>query len=437
METKTSHKKKTQHKSSDYRVKAGALQFTMYIVVVIALLLATFTILVHTQNVFKQQTNQTIETINNANNGMHYALLNTLKLNDTILVNLPDQTNQSLKVHCNYWGLLEKVTVVSNKTNKTFKKIALIGAKPMGSNRTALYMEDHNRPLVLVGNTKIQGTAYLPKQGVRTGNISGHAYYGSQLIYGQTRTSSALPKLEDQVLKQIKHIPEYYRTLEPDQFIELKAQSRYANSFKKPLEIIYKKDPINLSGVSLTGHIIIQSATKINVDATANLKDVVLVAPTIELKSNVKGRFQAIATKAITVGAHSYLEYPSALVLKEEPILIETHSLKTIETPLIHLKKGAKLKGSIVYLGTTKNYDPQVLVEENATVTGEIYSNKNIELLGSVHGSVYTSGFVASQSGSVYQNHIYNGTIATNKLVAEYVGLVFENSKKGISKWLY
>ena len=171
-----------------FKVRAGALQLTMFIVVVIALLLAAIIILMHTHKTFKVQTDFVIETINNTDKGINYTLQNKLQLNDTILVNLQDEAYKTLKVHRDFWGVFEKVTAVSNIKNKTFKKIALVGASLPNINRTALYLEEQNRPLVVVGNTKIQGDAYLPRQGVRTGNISGHSYYGNQLVYGTVKT---------------------------------------------------------------------------------------------------------------------------------------------------------------------------------------------------------------------------------------------------------
>ncbi len=421
----------------NYRVKAGALQLTTFIVVVIALLLSTFIILLHTHKTFKVQTGFVIETINNTDKGINHALQHKLQLNDTVLVNLQDEAYKTLKVHRGFWGVFEKVIAVSNIKNKTFKKIALTGASQPNVNRTALYLEEQNRPLVVVGNTRIQGGVYLPKQGVRTGNISGHSYYGNRLIYGNAKTSQSLPKLQKETLNQIATINKVYRNIDENQFLDLSIKRTYLNSFYKPLQVIYSRETIVLSEVSLTGHILVQSEARIIVDATSNLKDVVIVAPIIQIKNNVEGVFQAFATKEITIGNNCKLNYPTALVLKEKMQTNSHEATNHKETPLIKIKKGSKIKGSVIFLGTTKNYKAQILIDEKATIIGEVYCNRNLELLGSISGSVFTSGFVANQSGSVYQNHIYNGTIIVNNLAEEYVGLPFENSKKDVAKWLY
>ncbi len=416
------------------KLKAGALQFTMFVVVVIALLLAAFVILVHTYKTFKIQTSFAIETINNTDKGIHYILNNKLPLQDSISLNINDEAYKTIKVHRDFWGVFEKATSISKIKHKVFKKIALVGGAQLEKERTALYLEDKNKPLVLVGNTKIKGITYLPKQGVRTGNISGHSYYDSQLIYGQTKTSDKLPKLHSETIKHIKNITKTYKNVDSNQFIKLNKNKTHQNSFYKPIQIIYSLTDIHLSEASLIGHILVQSETKIIVDASSNLKDVILIAPKIEIKNHVKSTFQAFATKEIIVGKQCDLKYPSTLILYETPSVSQKNNK---ENPSITIDKNSEINGAIIYNGHSKSYKSHLFIGENTTLIGEVYCNQNLELLGKVYGSIYTAGFAANQSGSVYQNHIYNGTINVNNLPEEYIGLPFENSKKNIAKWLY
>lgn len=420
-----------------HKIKAGALQLTMFMVVVISLMLAAFIILVDTHKSFNIQTDFVLETIDNANKGIDYALQNDVNLNDTLAINLDDQDFKTLNVHRDYWGLFEKVMATSQIKSNSFRKIALVGASQPDKDRMALYIEDQNRPLVVVGNTKIQGMAYVPEQGVRTGNISGHSYYGNQLIYGETRNSGVLPDLVDETLEQIQAIFNSMEHVDSNQLLNGSKVKIHQNSFFSPLQVLYSQTDITLSEVSLTGHIMVYSETKIIVDASAKLKDVILIAPVIEVKAESKGTLQAFATKAITIGENSNFDYPSAFVLMEEKKITQPEENIADETPLVKLGKGTNIKGVIAYLGGSKNYMAQVFVDEDVMVTGEIYCNKNLELLGTVHGSVITSGFVANQSGSSYQNHLYNATISVDDLAQEYIGLSFENSKKGVIKWLY
>jgi len=420
------------------KINAGALQLTMFIVIVIALLLASIILLIDTHKRFNLQTGFVIEAIENANKGIDYALENDLSSKDSIHIDLRGADYKTVTVYHDYWGLFEQVISASKIRSNTFKKVALIGGLNHKTDRLALYLEDQNRPLVVVGNTKIQGLSYLPKQGVRTGNISGHSYYGSQLIYGATRESNSLPEFHKRTLEYVQMIQDKVEETDPSQILDFNKKKTFQNSFFNPLQAIYSSTDIILSEVSLTGHILVQSATKIVVEASSKLKDVILIAPQIDIKKSTKGMFQSIATKEIRIGENCSLSYPSAfLIIETIQSKNLTENTSNAETPLITVGKGSNLRGVIAYLSGTKNYKAQVFIDEGAIVTGEIYCNRNLELLGTVNGSVYTSNFIANQSGSSYQNHLYNGTISIDGLPQEYVGLTFGNSKKGIVKWLY
>jgi len=419
-----------------YKLKAGALQLTLFICVVVALLLLAFIIMVQSHERFKVQTDFVVETVNNANNGINYSLMHSLKSNDTIVINLQDEDYKSLKVHKGYWGIYQKIIASSKIKNYSFQKAAFVGAKQQEIERVALYVEDKNKPLVVVGNTRIKGLAYLPQRGVKSGNISGHSYYGEQLIYGTTKTSDELPKLSKELLEKLDVIPKTYQVLEQNQFLDINNENSVNVSFYRPSQILFCHGEIDLSLISLTGNIIVQSQTKIIVQETSKLKDVILIAPEVEIMDNVKGSFQVFASKSIVVGVNCSLTYPSALVLNAK----ENDLQPPLEQkPLIRFGKNSTMKGMLVFFGKgNPNYHmPQIIIEDGATVVGEVYCNSNLELKGNIKGSVFTSNFVANQSGSIYQNHIYNGTITIEGLPREYIGLEFEDSNEEVMKWLY
>jgi len=409
------------------------MQMTVFIAMVIALLLFAFVVLINTHKRFGADKDFLIEAIVNVDKGIIHALNNNLILNDSVSVNIENEDFKTLKVYRDFWGVFEKVTSSSKIKNKEVAKVALIGGKQPRFKRTALYLKENKKPLVLVGNTRIQGTAYLPKRGVKTGNISGQSYYGNQLIYGNTKQSQNLPELVFDATQNPSKLESQLESISLDKFLDLNANKRHENSFYKPMKFVFSGNDILLSDISLIGHIIVKSKTKIIVEATASLKDIVLTAPIIEIRNNVIGTFQAIASKEITVGENCQLNYPSALVLKEKL------SSDKKEDSGIHIKQHSFVKGFIMYLGNkkVKNNKAQVVIEKSSVVNGEIYCNQNLELKGAINGSVLTSNFIANQAGSIYQNHIYNGVINSDALPEEYVGLSFLNGQKGVMKWLY
>jgi len=420
------------------KLKGGALQLTLCIVVVIALLLMAFMLFTHIHNRFSSQKELILQTIKNSYKGVDYMLLNNLVENDSISIEL--QSNyKTLKVHRDYWGVFERVTCASKAKNITIKKMALVGGIQSGTERTALYLQDNNQPLVVVGNTKIKGLSYLPQKGVKSGSISGQSYYGTQLIYGAKKTSRQLPQLHPEIIQQIQNLKDKYLEAKPEQFLDHTSGNTFHNSFFNPTQFIFSNNKIYLSRIELLGNIIIQSKTKITVDKFSNLKDVILIAPEIKIQDDVTGYFQGFADKNITVGSNVKLDYSTALVLGENRTLYIDSNQSDKQTSKILIGSGSIIKGSVIYLGKPKsnNHESQIELQDYSSVFGEVYSNQNIDLKGTVRGSVYTNHFITKQNGSIYLNHIYNGTINIYGLSQEYVGVKLSNSKKAVVKWLY
>jgi len=415
------------------KLKAGAMQLTLCIVVMIALLLMAFLLFTHSHKLFKVQSEFAIQTIKNSNRGINYTLLNDTKLNDTTIIELDDNHVETIQVNREYWGVFERVTSVSKIKNHVVKKTAIIGGFQNEKDRIALYLQDNNQPLVVVGNTMIKGMSYLPQKGIKSGSISGQSYYGNQLIYGAKKNSSNIPKLHAELIYQIDNLSYQYLTAKPEQFINIVSENSYHHSFFEPVKFMFSIDDIRLSRVHLIGNIIIQSKTRITVENSSNLKDVILIAPEIEVQDGVKGNFQVFANKNIVIDSNVVLEYPTAIILNETQDENDKKKSKVI------LKSNSYLKGSIIFIGqpASNNYESQIELQDKTTVFGEVYCNQNIDLKGTVLGSVYTNNFIAKQSGYIYQNHIYNGTISIDELPQQYIGVRLSNSKKGIIKWLY
>src|SRR5690606_14436547 len=123
--------------------------------------------LTHTHQQLNTDTDFVIETIDNANEGISYSFQHNLQLKDTTSIDLGQQDFKTLKVQRDYWGIFEKVISKAQIKNHQFSKVALVGASQSQTDRLALYVQDNNKPLVIVGNTKIQGLAYLPERGVK------------------------------------------------------------------------------------------------------------------------------------------------------------------------------------------------------------------------------------------------------------------------------
>jgi len=428
-----------------FKVKAGALQLTIYIVVVIAILLSAFLILIHTQNYFRLTHEQLLNATKLNDKAIDHSLIHhPIPLGNSINLEISEKEEMEVSVKRTYWGIFSKIEATSTFKKKSLKKIALTGAKQELNSRPALYLADFNRPLVVVGNTYIKGTAYTPSQGVRAGSIDGKSFYSSQLIDGAVYNNQRkLPQLNNELKQQIRFIPEKFKKLSDSQFLPSIISDSISNSFHSTTKIIYKKKAINLEHCKISGNFIIQSDNKITVTPTAGLTDVILIAPEIEIQDNAKGTFQAFATKKITVGKNVTLHYPSALVMnkKEERKILDStkNIIHNNSKSRFKIDKGSAIEGIVLDLGeyNPQSYNSDILIEEKTEILGELYATGNIELKGRIKGTVYANNFLTREKGSIYQNHLFNVTIDVSKLPEEYVGLDIKNKKKGVVKWLY
>ncbi len=415
------------------KVKASALQYVLIIGVIIALVVFAFIGLVSLQQRMQSKNIVFKEAIRNVQTGFQYLENNTIHYNEEKEIQISNIGLENTIISKKHWGVFDIVTITSKINNESFTKSAIVGNN--NPKQDALYLQENNTPLVVVGKTKIVGNGSLPKQGVKTGNIAGTSFYGNQLIYGRTKLStSSLPSIKN--LTYLKSLKNSVLGNNETQFFDLEEGIEKTNSFSEETIFNASNSTVILRSVTLKGNIIVYSNTKIKVDKSAILEDVLLIAPIIEIGANTVGNFQAFATKELKVGERCDLKYPSALVLLSN----KSQKNTAAKEASFFIKKRTKLKGIVLFINedTQKiNFNQQVVIAENTMITGEVYCNQNLELLGTVYGTVYTNKFITKQFGSVYVNHLYNAEINHKKLPIQYCGLAIDENTQKVAKWVY
>jgi hypothetical protein len=422
------------------KLKASALQFTVFISVLIALLLSGLVLYAYTFIYFKEQSKAGIENIQLADVAMQYSLKQSNTNNDTIDLDIVNKENQSVRLHTSQWGIFEKVFVKTQHRKKIFTKTSLVGSSFKSESDPTLFLQETYNPLSLVGKTKIKGIAYLPSQGVKSAYIAGESYYGSQLIYGKTEKSSlTLPKLTGNFKEQIQLYTKEYKPANQKEFITVAVANKIVNSFKKPTKSIFSSSQIILENKQISGNIIIKSEVSIKVKRTSLLKDLILIAPMVEIEDGTTGNFQVIATKKITVGKDCKLLYPSALVLFQDNKNVALLAEEKLENK-IFIDSKSRVSGCVCYFQTKEilsDFTTQIILEGESKIKGQVYCEGSFELKGTVSGSIYTKQFTANQSGSVFVNHIYNGTIENENIPTVFGGILFDSRPKIVMKCLY
>ncbi len=411
------------------------MQFALLISVIVALLLSAFLLLTHVQSFFKIKSNELL-TASELSHQQIFKSLSTSISKDTLIV---EENSTKKKLITSYYGAWTKVYSEINIHNRKIAKTAFTGSE-FDNTSPNLYVANTNSPLVVVGNTRLEGRSYLPKQGIKAGNISGNYYQGSRLHYGQTiESAETLPKLNQEWISYLESITK--GSLIEDTYSS-RLQTEIKSSFSKPYKIISDPSVIVLGDKKITGNVIIQSRTKIIVHATAQLENVLLIAPHIVVEDNVKGSLQLIATKKLNIGKGCYFSYPSSAILFDQSIPKDNTQRNTAlqHEPNFIIDKNTVIEGSVVYLTKYLNKQNRIKthlkIESGTEVIGEVYCQGNIDFQGMVRGSLYTNQFIANQSGSIYLNHIYNGSILINP-IPNYAGLPFTNPKNTVAKWLY
>lgn len=416
------------------KIKAGALQFVLFIGTIIVLLLFAFILMNQSHSLLGKKTDIIVDLVQKADQGLMESLSKPMGTGENISI-LDDDLGIRTNVLKEYWGLLEMRNVVSKKGKLQFEKTAFVGYE--NPNRPALYLRDDNRPMVIAGQAKIAGNVYLPERGIKMGNIRGFGYIRPRLVYGKIlRSDQRLPQLSPEVVQRIKmmtgtgYLPKGNK-------VAFKHGMVLKNSFQEET-ILVQGVSIDLENVSLTGNLVVWATHNIHVRSTSRLRDVILIAPTIEVEEGARGSFQAISSKKILVGKNCELDYPTVLAVQIKNGFEK--SFHKSKDPVIYIGNGTDISGSILYLDKREsNGQPSYITIDNGTIiNGEVYCEQSLELKGSVYGNVTVGSFIAFANGNTYLNHLFNGKIDAQMLPKEYCGLAYGNKTvNGVVKWLY
>jgi len=419
-------------KLHEKKIRAGALQFVLFVGTVIAVLLIAFVLLHQTHQLFDKKTVQVIEVVKRADMGIQYAMEHDLEGNVPLDTDLGLDDGIKVAVSRSYWGMFELYKAQSSFKKTSFTKLALVGGR-LEQNASTLYLKDNERPMIIAGSAKITGTALVPEQGIRPGGIGGHFYQYNRPVYGAIKQSrSSLPNVNEGVKMNLEQL------LENENFgnrgnIRYQAGMQAENSFESIAKYVYG-DVLRFSKGALRGNIVVKARGSITIGAEFSAKDVIFVAPKIIVEPGFQGSLQLVASEEIEIGKGVSLEYPSAVIVDRGNI---PHS-KNRRDPHISIEDNAVVNGIVGYFGIADDnvLYPQIRVGEKARVRGEIFCEKALELKGEVWGKVITDGFIAMESGGVYQNHLFNGIINLDLLPIEYGGLL-QNKPKTVVKWMY
>lgn len=413
-------------------LKAGALFYSIVISVIIGIVSASVILLSGLSAEEFQRSASMNDLHLNAASGLNLLLSkqSLLAENEKKSIDLFGKGCDSVELERKYWGAFEIVISRAFRRGQEVSRIAQAGFFPDSTDNYCLYLPDQNKPLAVCGKTEIRGTAFLPEAGVKRAYIEGQSYSGNSLVYGETRRSKKdLPPFNKELLERISSLPDLPEAENNDGFGDKKS---LCNSFLKDPVVFSEPDVMTLDG-NYSGNIIFLSKKMIIVGSQAVMKDVIVFAPKIIIKSGFKGNLQAFAFDSIIVEEDVTLAYPSVLGIVQ--------GKNPFSGSAVIMNKNDTLSGNIFAYGIDQPASQKkvaVSIAEKAVVYGQVYSAGFADIKGSIFGSLLCKNILLSTSSSVYENHLLNAVIDRSRLPAGYVGinLLEESDYKKVVKWL-
>jgi len=404
------------------KIKASALFYALTVALLMSIFMSAVIFLADINGFHFSNLELREQLLLNAHSGIN--ILRASNDNPTSELDLFGDANDYVKLTKKQWGLFEVGVSKAYVGDYQLTRSAQFGYTPL--DRTiAIYLADNNKPLSLSGHTFVKGTVYLPKAGVSRAYIEGQSFIGKQLIEGNIQQSNKiLPEINKSLVQyNLNRLDGIQNNIPIEEWPDT-----LTRSFSGESAILYSDEPIIIDQ-KYKGNIIIGSDSKVTVSNQAQLEDVLIYAPEIEIQDRFNGNLQLFASRSIQIGQQCHLSYPSAVCLLAN----------TSPAPFIRISQRAIIDGIVLVYQVNKNKeDPLLSIEQDALLKGQVYVDGALELKGSVYGNVICSKFLLRTPSSIYENHLLNATIDYSKLSPHYVGsgLLASQSEKKIVKWL-
>ena len=333
-----------------------------------------------------------------------------------------------------HWGVYQIILAESHWKNITSRRFVLFGRNIGGPDAVGLYLTDHGHYLAVAGDTYLSGECYLPKLGVRKAYIDGKSFRYREIIHGTTHTSAErLPPLSVDLFKYFES--ELFSTGNPNDSLVTAGylnKGDFEQSFRKKTIRVYDADEIVLANIDIKGNYIVQSAKKITIRRSADLEDILCIAPIIEVADDFSGTLQLFALDSLLLHDDVNLTYPSALVI----------SGFGRSSVFMDISSGSKVAGSVMlFTDSEEGAEVMLTIDEDAEISGMVYCAGKVSHKGSVIGSLYCDRFFLQTRQGYYENHLLDARIDPSGLAPEFTGGIVSDRGTGknrnrIIKWL-
>ncbi len=345
------------------------------------------------------------------------------------------------------WGLYHVGIAKAFQQRDTLYKTFLIASGIDSAKWAALYLIDEDRPLSVSGKTLIRGTTFIPKAGIKEAYVDGKSYQGDKrLVIGKEKNSGkALPEPDAKSMEKL-NAPEI---LFPNPDTAFTLRDSFKRSFLLPAKVIgFRNRAVTLSGIRLSGNIVLLSDTTIVIDSTAKLSQILVFARAIIVKKGFRGTCQLFARDSLTVESGCKFDYPSALTLirpakdgRGKEKANNTKSTKGSQ-PKLSIGEGSIVRGTLLTWEKEKSQAQTIIdLGKNSKIYGQVYAKGIVRLKDGVevNGSIFANRFVYQTAYTLYENYLINVRLDERGLSRYYLtpGLLpVAGKNKKILQWL-
>jgi hypothetical protein len=327
------------------------------------------------------------------------------------------ELEDSVRIVKTEWGWFNKYEAYYKHNNIEYSSVRICGDYSKEPNDISFYLKYTRNPLIINSNVKISGgvikTPYIKVENRK-----------SSVIAKQSSSKRHSIKFNNKFQNDFTDLYSYYY----DKALVLSYNSVYSDTLKQDFSdtslVLYSESIISLDNICLQDNICIISDTKVLIKSNAELNNIIIIAPFIEVEKNAKISCQLIANDSITIHDNVEFLYPS---------VISTVNQQNITKIFIGDK--AKINGIILLnsLGKTRDNESIIEMGEDSHVIGQVYSSAFFSYHNNIkiEGTLFCNTIRFLSEHTVRDNNISGIEINHSKLPKAFVGLnFFDHDKK-------
>ena len=295
------------------------------------------------------------------------------------------------------WGLYECVAASDGFGHSI---VRLYGRVAESQEKAAFWLCDRNRALTLDAGAQIEGTAYLPPNGV---NYSGTEKDMHIIPYGKMRISShELPDIDSAGIRRIHNV--FSRCGRPS-----------PNLHDDNLKRSFMLSPVIMSvspedSVLMSDGMVMLHGDEICISGNSIIHDAIICARKVTVRSGFRGCVQIFCTDSVCLESGSRLEWPSGICVASESGF-----------PHVEVGQGGRIDGYVVVTGAKPDHDlkyPGYVQRHGAILNGLLYADCSCEIEGEINGAAYVRDWFHVENGIKYPGTISSAIIVRDERLA-------------------